>query len=143
MGDLQHVCVGSMLEHTSEIPPLTLEPSVASQFYLLPPLKCSPATPFPTNPAMTSQPRTRGRSGETLSSSPPDNFHDMNNVSWFISQLRATFNQVFLIYRDGKSQSGSLAFALSKYHQILQLADKLPAPAIRQGQASSSSLFSQ
>jgi hypothetical protein len=145
MGHLQHVCVGGMFDYAITILPLTFSPSVVSQFHLLPPLKRSPATSFlanpdAVNPNTTSRPQNRDIPGETLVSSSSD---DADKLLWSICQLRAIFNQVFLVYRDEKNQSGSLAFALSKYHQVLQLADKLPASANRPGQASSSSLFFQ
>jgi hypothetical protein len=145
MGCLQHACVGNMFDCASTILPLTLNPSVASQFHLLPPLKRSPATSFLTNPDtvdldVNPRPQNRDISGETLGSPSSD---DADKLLWSMCQLRAIFNQVFLVYRDEKDQSGSLAFALSKYHQVLQLADKLPASANRQGQGSSSSLFFQ
>jgi hypothetical protein len=145
MGCLQHVCVGGMFDYAITILLLTFSPSVVSQFHLLPPLKRSPSTSFlanpdAVNPNATSQPLNRDIPGETLGSSSSD---EADRLLWSICQLRAIFNQVFLVYRDKKNQSGSLAFALSKYHQVLQLVDKLPASANRQGQASSSSLFFQ
>jgi hypothetical protein len=145
MGRLQLVCVGGMFEYDSTILPLTFTPSITIQFRLLPPWKLSPATPLlanpdAVNPGPTSRLQNRDIPGETLGSSP---LEDADRLLWSICQLRAIFNQVFLVYRDEKNQSGSLAFALSKYRQLLQLADKLPASASRRGQASSSSLFFQ
>jgi hypothetical protein len=145
MGRLQLVCVGGMFEYDSTVLLLTFAPSIAIQFRLLPPWKLSPAKPLlaspdAVNPDATSRSQNRDIPGETLGSSPSD---DADRLLWSVCQLRAIFNQVFLVYRDEKNQSGSLAFALSKYRQLLQLADKLPASASRRGQASSSSLFFQ
>jgi hypothetical protein len=145
MGRLQLVCVGGTYEYDSTVFTLTFATRITIQFRLLPPWKLSPAVsllanPDAVNPNPTSRSQNRDIPGETLCSSPSD---DANRLLWSVCQLRAIFNQVFLVYRDEKNQSGSLAFALSKYRQLLQLADKLPASASRRGQASSSSLFFQ
>jgi hypothetical protein len=145
MGRLQLVCVGGMFGYDSTVLLLTFAPSIAIQFRLLPPWKLSPvkpllASPDAVNPDATSRSQNRDIPGETLGGSPSD---DADRLLWSVCQLRAIFNQVFLVYRDEKNQSGSLAFALSKYRQLLQLVDKLPASASRRGQASGSSLFFQ
>ncbi|KAI8943582.1 hypothetical protein NX059_001577 [Plenodomus lindquistii] len=94
-----------------------------SRFYVTSPVPYPPKLPFPG--------QTQKEHGKTDSDEAPlgtqvEKFAQLNLSFATFSRFWLILNDVYLVYRDRENNVGSLSFALSKYHRLLQLADDLP-----------------
>lgn len=99
------------------------------QFQVVQPLQHPPFIPLPEQ--VRSGTALESRDGrDTVSTSPA--LVEMQQAQSMFCRLWTIVNEVFLIYRDGKTGARSQAFALGKYRKLLNLLDTLPKSMIRQ-----------
>ncbi|KAF1844763.1 uncharacterized protein K460DRAFT_98178 [Cucurbitaria berberidis CBS 394.84] len=95
----------------------------AVRFYLMSPIVYPPKLPMPAELSIYRVPR-QDATRESIALR--EKLVEMDKVLSNFAKIWTVLNQVYLIYRGQEGSGGSLAFALSKYSRILQLANELP-----------------
>lgn len=100
-----------------------------SQFHVVAPLEHPPTMPLPED-LRRSQALEGNQQIESVSISPA--LAEVQQAQTIFCRLWIIVNEIFLIYRDNEVGARSLAFALGKFHKLLELVDTLPKSMIRQ-----------
>lgn len=93
------------------------------------PLERPPILPLPED-LRKSQASEDDNSEETEDMSPA--LTEVQQAQSVFCRFWVIVNEIFIIYRDSKIGARSLAFALGKYHKILDLVQTLPTSMVRQ-----------
>jgi hypothetical protein len=100
-----------------------------SQFQVVAPVKNPPTMPFPEDLRRDHASETNlEKETATISTL----LVEAQQAQSIFCRLWIIANEIFLIYRDDNDGARSLAFALGKYHKLLELAGDLPKSMIRQ-----------
>ncbi|KZM24620.1 DNA binding [Ascochyta rabiei] len=99
-----------------------------SQFQVVAPLEHPPTMPLPED-LRANQAPDDSHMEEAGNVSPV--FTEVQQAHSIFCRLWVIVNEIFLVYRDNKIGARSLAFALGKYHKLLELVSTLPKSMVR------------
>lgn len=102
-----------------------------SQFQVVAPVEHPPTMPLPED--QKRQQASENSCGNQADHSNPA-LAEVQQAQSIFCRLWIIVNEIFLIYRDREIGARSLAFALGKYHKLLELVGNLPKPMTRQDQ---------
>ncbi|KAF9701168.1 hypothetical protein EKO04_000294 [Ascochyta lentis] len=100
-----------------------------SQFQVVAPLEHPPTIPLPED-LWINQESDNSNTNEADNVSPA--LAEVQQAHSVFCRLWVIVNEVLLVYRDDKIGARSLAFALGKYHKLLELMGRLPESMLRQ-----------
>ena len=106
----------------------------------MPPVSYPPRLPFPGKVSTILNPLD---DPDAMPGAPTARLAVMDRVLECVSKTWIILNEVYLVYRDQENNVGSLAFALSKYSKLLQLADDLPDMLLRRRRSTNHALMFQ